>query len=104
MEQRSRNYKKIQRQFRITALFALAVLVIGAVFYHFVEGLSWLDAFYFCVITLTTVGYGDITPQTDLGKLFTIFYVLIGIGIIATFAQLFLKNAVERRKVHSIKK
>lgn len=101
MANHSEEYKKIRRQFRVTGLIAFAVLVTGAVFYHFVEKLSWLDSFYFCVITLTTIGYGDIAPQTDLGKLFTMFYAFMGIGIIATFAQLFLKNAVERRKSHS---
>lgn len=37
------------------------------------------------MITLTTIGYGDLSPQTDLGKLFTILYILVGIGIILNF-------------------
>lgn len=88
---------KIQTSFRIVAVIALLTLGTGVVFYHFVENLSWLNSLYFCTVTLTTVGYGDITPKTDLGKLFTVFYILGGIGIIATFANLFLKNAVIRR-------
>lgn len=92
-------YLKIRHKFRITAGIALSILITGAIFYHEVEKLSWLDAFYFCTITLTTVGYGDITPHTDAGKLFTIFYVLAGIGIIATFANLFLQNAFGRRQL-----
>ena len=91
-------YKKIQRNFRLVAMTALIVLGTGAVFYHHVEHLKWLDAFYFCTITLTTVGYGDIVPHTDLGKLFTIFYVLVGIGILATFANLMIKHAVAKRQ------
>lgn len=89
---------KIRNQFRLAAAAALIVLVGGALFYHFSEGLSWVNAFYFCVITLTTIGYGDITPHTDAGKIFTIFYVFIGIAIIATFAQLLLKNNIARRE------
>lgn len=92
-------YLTVRRNFRVAAAVALAILVFGAVFYHIVEGLAWLDAFYFCTITLTTVGYGDITPHTPEGKLFTIFYVLIGIGVIATFANLLLKNAVIKREL-----
>src|SRR5215203_6642547 len=91
-------YKKIQRYFRIAAGIALIVLSGGAVFYHFVEKLNWLDAFYFCTITLTTVGYGDITPHTNIGKLFTIFYVIAGVGILATFANLFIRRAVAKRE------
>jgi len=66
----------------------LLIIVFGAVFYHSVEGWRWLDAFYFTVITLTTVGYGDLTPQTDAGKLFTMFYVLVGLGILGSFIAL----------------
>lgn len=73
------------RKFRALSVSALVFLTSGGFFYHFVEGWRWLDSFYFSVITLTTVGYGDFSPQTDLGKIFTIFYVLGGIGIIFGF-------------------
>ena len=36
---------------------------------------------YFCVVTMSTVGYGDFSPETALGKVYTIFYLFIGIGI-----------------------
>ena len=60
----------------------LALVAGGAFFYRRVEDLSWLDSFYFTIVTLTTVGYGDIAPQTTAGKLFTMAYLLIGIGIL----------------------
>jgi voltage-gated potassium channel Kch len=62
-----------------------SIIAFGSVVYHFVEGWSWINSIYFSVITLTTVGYGDFSPQTDEGKLFTIFYIIIGIGIILSF-------------------
>ena len=40
---------------------------------------------YVSVVTLTTIGYGDLVPTTDLGKVFTMLYSLTGIGVIATF-------------------
>lgn len=90
--------RQLLRYFRIAALAAIAMIIGGAFFYHHVENLSWVDSIYFCVITLATVGYGDITPHTDIGKIFTIFYILSGVGIIATFANLAIKRAVLVRK------
>jgi hypothetical protein len=52
------------------------------VVYHWLEGWSFLDAFYFCVISLATVGYGDLTPTTPVAKLFTVVYVINGIVIL----------------------
>ena len=86
-----------KNQFRLIALSAVLVLIIGTTFYHLVEKLSWLNAWYLSVITLTTVGYGDITPKTDVGKLFTTLYVLVGIGIIVAFTSTLVKRAGKRR-------
>ena len=61
---------------------SLGLVAGGAFFYRRVEDLSWLDSFYFTIVTLTTVGYGDVAPQTTAGKLFTMAYLLIGIGIL----------------------
>lgn len=94
----------VNRQYRLIAVAALAMLFIGAAFFHHTEHWSWLDAFYFCTITLTTVGYGDITPKTDAGKLFDIFYVLVGVGIIAAFANAMFKNAATRRQLRKTKR
>ena len=69
-------------------LFTTAIMLgFGSIVYHYLEGWSWIDSIYFSVITLTTVGYGDYSPQTDEGKLFTIFYIVIGIGIILSFVN-----------------
>lgn len=89
---------QVNTYFRLVGVLALSVLATGTVFYHFVEKLSWLNAYYFSVITLATVGYGDIVPKTDLGKIFTTFYVLMGIGIIGLFANLLIRRAAINTK------
>jgi voltage-gated potassium channel Kch len=97
MTSREQELVRVTRNLQGVAVLAAAVLGTGAVFYHVVEDLRWLDAIYFSTITLTTVGYGDIVPHTDLGKIFTVGYVLFGIGIIATFANLLLRRAALKR-------
>src|SRR5262249_48350351 len=65
----------------LAGLLAIAVLG-GSVFYWQVEGLRPLNAAYLTVLTLTTVGYGDLTPETAAGKVFTAVFVLVGVGIV----------------------
>jgi hypothetical protein len=94
----------IQRQYRMASAAALVLLGSGSIFYHFVEHFRWIDAVYFCTITLTTIGYGDLYPKTDAGKLFTIAYVLVGIGIIGYFVNILIKNAISKRAVRRSRK
>jgi voltage-gated potassium channel len=91
-------------RFQALLVNVIAMLLIGSIFYHQVEGWSLFDSLYFCVITLCTVGYGDFTPQTTLGRGFTIFYVLFGIGLIVTFVSYFADRAVSRREEHIIRR
>jgi len=82
-----RMYREMIKQPETRALLSLAglVLTVGEIFYTQVEHWTVLNAIYFCVVTLATVGYGDITPTTDLGKMFTIVYIIVGLAIIGGF-------------------
>ena len=59
-------------------------LGLSTVFFHIFEGWSWGTAFHFCCVTLTTIGYGDVTPVTDVGKAGTCAFILLGLSIAAT--------------------
>jgi hypothetical protein len=84
-------------EFKTLFILMAVVLTIGTVFYMNVEKLSLIDAFYFSSITVTTVGYGDITPHTEIGKLFTIFYLFTGIGILLSFVNVIANHALKDR-------
>lgn len=73
---------------RVRALLGstFTLIICASLFYHYVEGWSFIDAVYFSVMTLATVGYGDLTPHTASGKIFTIGFVLVGLGIFVATA------------------
>ena len=87
--------------FRGLLYLTSVVIGSGTVFYRFVEDWSWVDSLYFTVITLTTVGYGDLSPTRTISKLFTVVIVLLGIGLLVTLIERVAHFAViehEQRK------
>ena len=83
--------------FRALVILVFLTLLTGTIFYSLQEGWSLIDAFYFSVTTLTTVGLGDPTPTTPIGKLFTVGYILSGLGLIAGFINAIAAENLSRR-------
>ena len=88
---------KSYRSLLFTTNFFIAL---DTVTYHFIEGWSWLDSVYFSVITLTTIGYGDFSPQTDLGKMFTLVYIVIGVALILGFFNSLMLHFKKQHDTH----
>lgn len=88
------------RNIVITGMMLVMLYIISVFFYHKFEGWSYLDGFYFVTMTITTIGFGDIVPKTDEGKLFTIFLAFVGISLafllIANIA-FFREKAIDKR-------
>ena len=78
-------------KFRGALVLAIVLLLSGTVFYKSIEDWSWIDSLYFCVTTVTTVGAGDLSPKTDIGKLFTVLYIFVGVGIFVALLAQFAK-------------
>ena len=75
-----------------------AIIAIGTVVFRLVEGWSWIDAYFFTVVTLSTVGYGNLVPATVAGKIFTTIFIFVGLGIFALAIQQFATLAVKKRQ------
>lgn len=91
----------------VALLIFLSVFIIGIVGYMVIEGWSFFDACYMTVITLATVGYGEINTLNAAGRIFTMFLILGGMGVllyvVSTFTAFFvggeLKDILRRRKM-----
>lgn len=97
----------IMRELFVPLVAIFLIFIIGFLGYIFIEGLSPLKSLYLLVVTFATIGFGDIVPQTDLGKIFTIFIIISGftfglyaIGkISAFFVEGELSNLLKQRKM-----
>src|SRR5215203_2278341 len=83
--------------FRALVILVFLMLLTGTIFYSLQEGWSLVDAFYFSVTTLTTVGLGEPAPTTPIGKLFTVGYIFSGLGLIAGFINAIAAENLSRR-------
>jgi voltage-gated potassium channel len=97
------SHKKIAKGLVILAV----ILCIGSFGYMGIEGWGLLDSLYMTVITITTVGFGEVREVTVLGRIFTIFIIFFGIGIIAyilgmvaqAMVELQVRSIIGRRKL-----
>jgi voltage-gated potassium channel len=84
---------------RVLAALGLVVAItaIGTIGYVVIEGASWLDGLYMTVITLSTVGFKEAIPLTQAGKLFTIFLIVGGVGVVVNMFRVLGEQIVEAR-------
>lgn len=84
----------------------LSVMLLGTVAFAHVEGLSFLDALYFSIVTVATVGYGDIHPTTTVGKILAIALIITGVGtfleVIASITQVMLKRRDKEQRAEKL--
>ena len=67
-------------------LYLAIYLTVGCAFYMEVEGWTLIDSLYFSMVTMSTVGYGDLSPTMAGSRVFTIIYIVV--GIVSVFVRL----------------
>jgi voltage-gated potassium channel len=94
----------ITLRLKIFLLLFIVIIVLGSVGFVLIEEKSIIEAVYFVIVTMATVGYGDIHPATQLGRIFTIFLIVTGVGtflgVIANLTEMMLA----KREIESLMK
>lgn len=85
------------KKLRIAVLGLILIFIIGTIGYHNIEGWSLAESLYMTAITLSTIGYGDFYPVTDVGRFFTVLLVIFGVGTMLYTIGLLTETMVEAR-------
>ena len=84
---------EVRRRLQIFLALFLIVTAIGTVGFMMLENLSFVNAFYYNIVTISTVGYGDIHPTNQASRIFAVLLIVMGgatfLGVIANATEIF---------------
>lgn len=75
----------------------VVILCVGTTGFHYIEGWNFVESLYATVVTISTVGYGDFSPRTSEGMLFTVFLIIVGVGTMLYAVGLVTETILEGR-------
>jgi voltage-gated potassium channel len=84
----------------------LVIIVFGTIAFHQIEGVTLTESFYFLVVTIATVGYGDIHPVTTSGRILAVILIVLGVGtflgVVANATELMLNRREQQAITNKI--
>ncbi len=93
----------VKRRLRIFLVLLISITILGSIGFMFLERLSFLDALYYNIVTMSTVGYGDIHPTHSSTRLLAIFIIVLGsgafIGVIANATEMMLLQREHKQRM-----
>lgn len=81
---------------RALLLFTLSLIGLAAFLFWLIEGWPLIDAAFFAVVTISTVGYGNLTPETVAGKIICMVYIMLGLGVFVAAASAVAEALIKR--------
>lgn len=91
---------------RVTIILLVTIMIVGSAVFAHIENLPLLDAVYFSIVTVATVGYGDIHPTTAGGKLLAIVLIVVGVGtfleVIAGITQVMVRKRDKELRMEKV--
>ena len=91
----------IKKRLKIFLIIFCAIIILGPLGFMAIEGRSLLDSFYFVIVTMATVGYGDVHPVTAVGKIFSVALIVMGVGTFIGVIGNFTEIMLTRREIES---
>ena len=73
----------VYRKIKFTLALLALVFTIGTFGFHFIEGWSFFEAFFMTLITVSTIGYGELHPLSQTGRYFDVVVIIMGVGTVA---------------------
>ncbi len=102
----SREMDTLPHRLRFFIIAFLVTMMVGTVGFMFIEKLSFADAVYFSIVTVATVGYGDIHPSSQMGRFFAIILIIMGVGtflgVIANVTEMMLNRREKQTKLRKM--
>jgi voltage-gated potassium channel len=95
--------KLVRSKIYAAVLMLVCISVIGVVGYRFISGYSWIDAVYMTVITVATVGFGEVVPLDDTSKIFTVFLILASVIIVGYALSIITEHILSKSNIEELK-
>ena len=105
----NRIFEIFKARIYVAIMLLVFILVIGVLGFKFISDYTWIDAIYMTVITVTTVGFGEVQPLDGFSKMFTVFLILtsviiVGYAISIITEYILSKNNIEELKLKRMQK